>query len=232
MFGRHKPVVFDPYGGRRKRRAVPRWLVLLLAGAVLGTGGVIFVQERYLPPRLSADAAAALRSDFERADSERERLAAALADTAKQLDAALAEKKTLADGLAASRQAVEHLRADVSALAAVLPPDPRGGAVQVRAARFSADEGRLLYEVVLSRERAGGKPLPGVMQLVVAGTPARGPETSVTLQPVSLSLGNVETVRGGVPLPEGFTPRQTKVNVLDRVGGKLLGTRVINVRPD
>lgn len=230
MFGRPKPVVFDPYGGRRKRRGVPRWLVLLLGGAVLGAGGVLFVQERYLPPRLSAAEGAALRGDFERADGERERLAAELAHAAKQLDAALAEKKTLADGLAASRQAVEQLRADVSALAAVLPPDPRGGAVQVRAARFSAEEGQLLYEVVLSRERTGGKPLPGVMQLVVAGTPARGPETSVTLQPVSLSLGNVETVRGGLPLPEGFTPRQTKVNVFDRVGGKLLGTRVINVR--
>lgn len=230
MFGTHKPVVFDPYGGRRKRRGVPRWLVLLLGGAALGAGGVVFVQERYLPPRLSAAEGAALRSAFERADSERERLAAELGNVAGQLDAALAEKKTLADGLAASRQTVEHLRADVSALAAVLPPDPRGGAVQVRAARFSAEEGQLRYEVVLSRERTGGKPLPGVMQLVVAGTPARGPQTSVTLQPVSLSLGNVETVRGGLPLPEGFTPRQTKVNVMDRVGGKLLGTRVINVR--
>lgn len=230
MFGQHKPVVFDPYGRRRKRRAVPRWLVLLLTGAAIGAGGVVFVQERYLPPRLSADASAALRSAFERAEGERQRLATELAGTVKQLDAALAEKKTLAEGLAASRQAVEHLRADVSALAAVLPPDPRGGPVQVRAARFSADDGQLLYEVVLSRERAGAKPLPGVMQLVVAGTPARGPETSVTLQPVSLSLGNVETLRGGLPLPEGFTPRQTKVNVMDRVGGKLLGTRVINVR--
>lgn len=230
MFGRDKPVVFDPYGRRRQRRGVPRWLVLLLGGAVLGAGGVLFVQERYLPPRLSADASAALRTSFERAEGERQRLAAELAATSRRLDAALAEKKTLAEGFAASRQAVANLREDVATLAAALPPDPRGGAVQVRAARFSADDGQLHYEVVLSRDRASATPLPGVLQLVVAGTPARGPETSVSLQPVSLSLGSVQTVRGGLPLPEGFTPRQTQVRVLDKVGGKLLGTRLINVK--
>ena len=46
MLGSSKPVVFDPYGGRRKRRGVPRWLVLLLLGIAAGAGGVIYVQER------------------------------------------------------------------------------------------------------------------------------------------------------------------------------------------
>src|SRR5439155_11951312 len=56
MFGQSKAVIFEPYGRRRSRRTVPRWLVLLLSGIVVGAGGVVFVQERYLPPRLSADA--------------------------------------------------------------------------------------------------------------------------------------------------------------------------------
>ncbi|HJV70446.1 MAG TPA: hypothetical protein VJ693_14915, partial [Ideonella sp.] len=71
MFGRSKPVVFDPYGRRRSRWRMPRWLVLLLVGIVIGGGGVLFVQQRYLPPRLSAEASAALRSSFEQADAER-----------------------------------------------------------------------------------------------------------------------------------------------------------------
>ena len=54
MFGRSRPVVFNPYGRRRSRWRLPRWLVLLLLGAALGVAGVLLAQERYLPPRLSA----------------------------------------------------------------------------------------------------------------------------------------------------------------------------------
>jgi hypothetical protein len=37
-------------------------------------------------------------------------------------------------------------------------------------------------------------------------------------------------VRGSLALPDGFRPRQTTVQVLDRPGGKLLGMRVILVK--
>src|ERR1043165_8170866 len=70
--------------------------------------------------------------------------------------------------------------------------DPRGGAVQVRAAHFTTDGGKLVYDVVLSRERAA-RPISGVMQLVVAGASKRGPPTSIRLQPVTVSIGRFET---------------------------------------
>lgn len=230
MFGQSKPVVFDPYGRRRPRWRLPRWLVLLLTGTAIGVAAVIVVQERYLPPRLSADASTKLQASLELAERERARLQNELGVTARQLEAALSEKKLLSDELGASRQAVERLRGDVSSLVASLPADPRGGAVQVRAARFTTSGGQLLYDVVLSRDRAGAKPLSGVMQLVVAGAASRGPETTIRLKPVAISVGSVESVRGGAPLPEGFDPRQATINVLDRPDGRLLGMRVMLVK--
>jgi hypothetical protein len=86
-----------------------------------------------------------------------------------------------------------------------------------------------MYDVVLSRDRAGNKPLAGVLQFVVAGG-GRGPERSVKLEPIAVSLGTVESLRGGVPLPDGFAPRRATVHVLDRPDGKLLGMRVMNVQ--
>ncbi|WP_428422115.1 hypothetical protein [Methylibium sp.] len=226
-----KPVVFDPYGRRRSSWRLPRWLVLLLTGIVLGAGGVVLVQERYLPPRLSASASTALRASFEQAEAERQRLQGELGDTSKRLEAALADRKGLADELATSRGTTEQLRKDVAAVVASLPPDPRGGAVEVRAGRFTADGAALAYDVILTRERAAaGKPLTGVLQFVVAGASARGTETTVSLKPVAISLGSHESLRGSVPLPEGFKPRQATVNVLDRVDGKLLGMRVMYVK--
>ena len=204
--------------------------MLLLGGIVLGAVGVVVVQERYLPPRLSADASTRLRSEFEQADAQRAKLKSELAENSRRLTAALADKQALTDELAAGRSRIEQLREDVSAVVASLPPDPRGGSVEVRAARFAAKGGMLDYDVVLTRERAAGKPMAAVMQLVVAGESARGNESAVSLKPVALSIGSHQVARGSLPLPEGFKPRQTTVQVLDRTGGKALGMRVLLIR--
>lgn len=229
MFGKSKPVVFEPYG-RRRRRGVPGWLLLLLLGIVTGAGGVLYVQESHLPPRLSAAESVQLRQSFEQAEGERQRLAAELTEARKQLEASLAEKRGLSEELSATRSTTESLREDVAAVVAALPPDPRGGAVEVRAAQLSVEGGALAYHVVLTRDKGTGKPLTGVMQLVVAGQSARGTPTSVPLKPVPISVGSHETLRGSLPLPEGFDPRQATINVLDRVDGNRLGMRVLYVK--
>jgi hypothetical protein len=205
--------------------------VLLLAGAAIGAGGVIAVQERYLPPRLSASASAELRSAYGQADLDRQRLKAELDETKKQLEISRTEKGGLADALAASRATADRLRDDLSSVVAGLPPDPRGGSVEVRAGQFTAKGAVLNYSVVLMREsRNGNKPLPGILQLVVAGESGRGTQSTVAVAPITLSGGSQEVVRGSLPMPEGFRPRQTTVQVLDRVAGRPLGMRVILVK--
>lgn len=204
--------------------------MLLLGGILSGGAGVVAVQERYLPPRLSARASAELRSALEQAEGERSRLGEELTSARKSLEVALSEKKGLADELGASRATTERLRDDLTSVVASLPPDPRGGNVEVRAGRFTAKGGLLSYDVVLTRERNTGKPMPGVMQVVVAGQSGRGTESTVALKPISLSAGSREVVRGSQPLPEGFRPHQATVQVLDRVAGKPLGMRVMLVQ--
>ncbi|MEO8152547.1 MAG: hypothetical protein ABI605_05710 [Rhizobacter sp.] len=231
MFGRSKPVVLEPYGRRRARGRPPRWLVLLLSGVVIGAVGVVVVQERYLPPRLSPSESMKLRNAFEEADTARLRLQGELAGTTQKLGATLADKKALSDELASTRATTDHLREDLGAVVASLPPDPRGGGVQVRSGQFTTKGGVLTYDVVLTREHVSSKPMTGVMQLVVAGLPARGPETTLALKPVSFSISSHEILRGSQALPEGFRPRETTIQVLDRAAGKALGMRVMLVKP-
>jgi hypothetical protein len=230
MFGRSRAIPFDPYGSRRSRGRVPRWLVLLLAGIAIGAVGVIVVQERYLPPRLSASASTALQTSYATADAERTRLKSELEDTSRRLAAALEERKSATAAAAASRDSIEQLQGDVASVVAALPPDPRGGSIEVRAARFGTKGASLVYDVVLTREHGSAKPMTGVVQFIVAGDGGRTPDSTVTLKPVALSIGSQQVVRGSLPLPAGFKPRQATVQVLDRPGGKSLGMRVLPVK--
>jgi multidrug efflux pump subunit AcrA (membrane-fusion protein) len=226
MFRRSHEPTFFTRGRPRSRWRLPGWLWLLLFGLAAGAAGLLLVQERYLPTRLSAEASAALRSAYEQADAERQRLAQALQQNQQKLELALAEKQSLAKELGSSRSTVERLQAGLAGVVEALPPDPRKGQVAVRAARFTASGGMLAYDVVLTRERTGSQPMNAVMQLVVSGgTTGRG-DSAVALKPVALALGRHEVLRGSLALPAGFVPHQATVQVLDRPAGKLLGMRV------
>lgn len=225
-----KPVAYDPYRKRRSPWQLPPWALLLLTGTGAGALGLAVVQERYLPPRLSAGESASLRRSYEQADAERNRLSTELGTATKQLQSALADKKTATDELAAARADVAQANADVAAVIAALPPDPRGGSIEVRAGWITAKGTALNYNVVLTRERAAGKRLDAVLQLLVTGDSARGSEATLTLKPVPVSIGVQDVVRGNASLPDGFKPRQVSIQLLDRVGGKLLGMRVLLVK--
>lgn len=228
MWGQSKPVVLS-YGRQRSAWALPPWLVLLLLGAAAGAAGVVYVQEKHLPPRLSASASAELRSAYEQAEAQRQRLTADMAEVTKRLDASLMETKRLADELAATRSSTEKLRQDLEFTAEALPPDPRGGAIEVRAARLLRKAGALSYEVALTRA-AGAKPMSAVLHLSIVGDGASGAEARVVSKPVALSVGSHEVVRGTQPLPDGFRPRQATILVLDRPEGRQLGMRVMFVK--
>lgn len=230
MFGRSKPVVLESYGHRRKRGRPPRWLVLLLTGAALGIAGVLVVQQRYLPPRLSSTESLKLRMAYDSAEADRQRLQQALGDTEQKLAAATTQAKALQDDLASSRTRIERLSQDLATTVEALPPDPRGGTVEVRAGKFTVRGGALVYDVVLARDRAGHKPTTGVMQLQVLGSSAKSPQATVALKPVPVSIGSHEVVSGSQPLPEGFKAREATVQVLDRPAGRSLGMRVMLVK--
>jgi hypothetical protein len=210
---------------------VPRWLVLLALGIAAGAGGLWLAQEKWLPPRLSADASRELRTSFDQADAERKSLAAQLAATTRELQAAQTTVQRQAQELAAPRAEAQKLRDDMAALIAALPADPRGGTVEIRAGRFAAQGSALAYDLVLTRDaKVAATPLSASLQLNVLGLTPRGAETTVALKPVDISVAGHALVRGTLPLPDGVRPRQVTVQVLDAPGGKSLGMRVMLVR--
>lgn len=229
MFGRSRSLMFDSHD-RRSRARVPSWLLLLLIGIAIGVVGVVVVQERYLPPRLSAAASAELRDRVERSEHERARLADQVQIMGKKLADAEVERAALNGEAEGARATLARLRADLASVIAALPADPRGGKVEVRAGQLTAKGGMLDYEVVLTRDGGDTKPIAGNVLLTVTGESARGVPDSVKLDPVKLPLRGHAVVRGQAPLPSGFTPRQTEIGVFDGNSGKPLGMRILRVQ--
>src|SRR5690606_28660100 len=142
MFGRSKPKPFKPYtlrGGKPERR-MPRWLLWLSTGTLLGIAAVLFVQQNYLPQRLSPQESAQLTDQLRRAQASLQETRAMLDTATRELAVSKDEVATLSTELAAAHAALSPLQEDVKLLQEVLPPDPRGGDLQIRAGRFFNDD--------------------------------------------------------------------------------------------
>ncbi|MBU4609524.1 hypothetical protein IMZ29_02865 [Achromobacter sp. GG226] len=228
MFGRSKPSPFKPYAfGAKPKRRFPRWLLWLLIGVVLGIAGVLFVQEEYLPPRLSAGESRQLTEQYNQASLALQQTRSQLDETRETLAAQQAERATLAEELDKARTGLKPLQNDLAMLKDALPPDPRGGTLQIRAARFFNRDGGMDYHVVLTREASGT--FEGGVQFAVEGRYPSGRTGTVTLDPVGLTLSDYENVHGVLPLPDNMQARQITIRVLDG-NGRMQAMRVINAR--
>jgi hypothetical protein len=241
LFGRDKPVVFDPYGSRRRRPKVPGWLILLVVGVALGALGLFYVQENHLPPRLTPEKSRELIQRVEALEAERrelresldkanEKASAATAESGRIGETARTDRQKLSADLAAARQLADRLQAELALFDQIIPPDPRGGAIAVRAGRFSNEAGQLDYHVLLGREARGGRAFQGVMELVVTGVRGGERTDTITLEPIAVTLSGLSHLRGRLALPAGFEARQITIRVLDAPDGQMLGTRIYNVR--
>ncbi len=228
MFGRSKPAPFKPYAfGAKPRRQFPRWLLWLLFGVLLGVACVLFIQEEYLPPRLSAPESRQLTEQYQQASVSLQQARAELDQTREALAAEQAERNTLAEELDRARTGLQPLEDNLAMLKDALPPDPRGGSLQIRAARFLNRDGAMDYHVVLTREASGT--FEGNVQFAVEGRYPSGRTGTVTLDPVALQLGDFENVHGQVALPDNMQARQITIRVLDG-SGRAQAMRVINAR--
>jgi hypothetical protein len=230
MFGRSKPTVFKPVSYQRQRKPlrIPKWFLLLLLGVAAGSSGLWYIQENYLPARLSPEESDKLRADLDVANRERQQLKSELKQTSDKLSATETEGKKAQNDLAASRQTSERLQKDLSQFVLALPPDPRGGPIGIRAASFEPGVGQLSYNVIFTRQRKGDDVFKGVMQLVVTGTRSGRIETH-PLTVVQMALESYQQVSGNLTLPDGMVPREVSVRVLRSAGGELQSMRVFKI---
>lgn len=231
MFGSSKRRVFKPtaYGTTRRTRRIPRWLVLMLSGVVLGAGGLLFLQKSYGPTRLTVEQSEQLHYDLNSANMDKQRLQAQLGqltrdlkETRSGLDTQTAEAKALQDQ-------VSKITADLQLFADTMPADPRGTSPGIRAASFSNDAGQLDYQLLIMQDEGKTEAFSGEVQLIVNGRYTSGKAANLEVPPFSVELEQYAHVHGVAPLPEGFTARQVTVKIIKAGNKQPSATRTLRV---
>ncbi|KDC02046.1 hypothetical protein AZ18_4273 [Bordetella bronchiseptica D993] len=194
---------------------MPRWLVLLLVGIVLGAGGVLFLQTNYGPQRLTVEQSEQLHTELSAANLERQRLQTQLDEAIGQRDANKSTHEQLTTDLAQARTRIDTLNQELLLFQDAMPPDPRGGDIGVRSAVFKRQPGQLSYQVLIMRENHAGPAFKGNVTLAIEGNYANGRRGTLTPDPLALDLQRYNNTQGVLPLPDGFTPRSVTIRVLD-----------------
>ncbi len=234
-FGSTKRPAFKPtpYGYTRQRRGIPRWLVLLISGIVLGAGGVVFLQRSYGPPRLTTEQSEQLRMDLNSANIEKQQLQTQV----KQLRTDLEQTR---QSLADQTRKFEQLRTDhaemeagVADLIAAIPPDPRGTSPGIRSAEMTVRDNRLSYNALLIQDQPDGAAdaaaFDGEVKLVAAGHYSNGQTVYVDIATLPLHMMRYTVVKGDSELPKGFRARQVTIQLTAAGSDKIVATRTIRV---
>jgi len=231
MFGSSKRHVFKPtaYGSSRRPRRIPRWLVLMLTGVVLGSGGLLFLQKSYGPVRLTVEQSEQLHYDLNSANIDKQRLQSQVSQQARELTEARAGLQAQELELNEARAQVEKLTRDLALFAAAMPEDPRGTSPGIRAASFKSQPGRLSYELLIMQDEGKTDNFKGEVTLVAAGRYANGKNANIDLEPFSVELRRYTHLSGEQALPEGFTARQITVKITRQGSDKVVATRTLRV---
>ncbi|MEZ2720519.1 DUF6776 family protein [Paenalcaligenes hominis] len=233
MLGSKRPT-FKPtaYGYTRRKRRIPRWLVLMITGMVLGAGGLLFIQKSYGPPMLTVEQSQQLHDELNAAKAENQRLQSRINLAERERDTSLAQVSEATEKLTHHDAIVSALEKDLVLFADAMPADPRGTSPGIRAADFTNKDNELDYSILLMQDSdKADTTFKGTLSLNIQGRYPNGRTGYFDSEPVSVELGRYTHVQGAVELPSGMTARQVTIQVYPQDNTqRTAAMRIINVR--
>lgn len=231
MLGSKRPV-FKPtaYGHTRRKRRIPRWLVLMITGMVLGAGGLLFIQKSYGPPMLTVEQSQLLHDELNSAKAENQRLLSQITLAERERDDSLTQVDSIKDRLERHDSIVSGLEQDIQLFANAMQADPRGTSPGIRAAELVNAEGQLEYTILLMQDKDDAPEFKGTMSFNVMGRYPNGRTGYIDLDPIDIKLGRYLHAQGSVDLPSGMTARQVTIQVYPEGSQRAAAMRIINAR--
>lgn len=223
-----------PYGYTRRSRGIPRWLMLLITGVVLGAGGVLFLQRSYGPQRLTVEQSEQLRSDLNTSSMESQRLSIESEKIKTEIKQARQDQQEQAARAEQARKQTADMEAGLASLIQAIPPDPRGTSPGIRGADMVARDAGVDYRILLIQDLPEGQSevpaLRGRIKLIAQGSYPNGNTGYIDLAEQPLDMGRYIVIEGRAELPnKAFRPRQVTIQVMGEGSDKVIATRTFRV---
>ncbi len=233
-FGSNRPTFKpSPYGYKRRRRGIPRWLVLLITGIVIGAGGVVFLQRSYGPQRLTAEQSTQLRMDLNSANLENQRLLTETKKQQEQLDRNEKEIINLNDQIKRLKDNTQEIQQGISSLIQAIPPDPRGTSPGIRSADMVLNDDGLHFQALIIQDPPkDGSPvqnLTATIKFIAIGKYRNGNTGYIEVGNQQLDMGLYKVIKGQASLPAGFNANQVAIQILAADTQKVIATRTIRI---
>lgn len=229
MFRSRNRHVFRPtaYGSRRRRR-IPRWLVLLVSGIILGAGGLLFLQKSYGPTRLTLEQSEQLQFDLNSANIDKQRLETELGRKERELAEVQTELDQTESQLARVEGRLATIDEDLQVLADAIPADPRGTSPGVRAANFVNRDGKLDYTILIMQDKDKmDEPFKGNIDYIISGQYSNGAQANVDIERSDLELEQFIQLKGSFDLPDHYTAHQVTIRIRATGSDKVVATRTL-----
>lgn len=231
MLGSKRPV-FKPtaYGHGRRKRRIPRWLVLMITGMVLGAGGLLFIQKSYGPPKLTVEQSQQLYDEINSVKAENQRLQSQVTLAERERTDSLTQVESIQDRLENHDSIVNGLKNDITLFAKAMPADPRNTSPGIRAADLINSDGELNYTVLLMQDSADAAEFKGTMNFNVMGRYPNGRTGHIDIDPIDVDFGHYIHTQGTAELPSGMTARQVTIQIFPEGSQRAAAKRIINVQ--
>ena len=119
-----KPSVYET--GSRRKRGMPRWLVILFTGIIIGAGGFWFLQTNYGPTRITVEESQQLNQQIVNLNQEQYALQARGDELSQNLQQTETENSRLLTQYEKSQEKIAQLNEEIDLLKRAIPQDPSG----------------------------------------------------------------------------------------------------------
>lgn len=232
MFGSRKNV-FTPsvyQNGRSRRRGLPRWMVILITGILIGAIGFWFIKTNYGPPQLSVSESQELQKQVDQLNQDKRDLTAQNTELQQRLNGYEQDDKAAANKLESSAQKIEDLQKQVAMLKQAMPKDTSGLPIAIRAADLNGAIGELEFNFLSSLQNESDPERQVNAEIVVKGRYRNGNVGYSTLEPVSATVGEFTQIQGKQSFEQKtLTPKTATITLKDPATNKILGQRTFTV---
>lgn len=237
MLGGSRRHVFkpSPYETRRRSRRLPRWLILLIIGILLGGGGVLILQTSYGPKRLTVVESQALTENLASLTLERQQLQGKLTALERDLASQKAQAEqtigTLNRTVTELNARLQPLRDEVALFAKTAFANVKFDPIAIATASLTQQRGGadLAYHVLLAQKDDKVPTFDGRLELTLEGQYPNGRAGSVRALVQPFKLGHYQHLVGQVELPNGFQAERGTLRVFQGESQRALGFRTFPV---